>query len=89
MTPRSIRGSLASLVLACVLLPGLASPLRAAVPPQTPSVLLAEEGWTWRGLWARFTTFVHNSFRSRARLVQISCVAVAFGLFIMFRARNT
>jgi hypothetical protein len=67
-----------------------AAALRAEPAHGLPSApLLASQSGGWRFYWTRFEDFVHNSFRSRERLIQISAVAVAFGLFIMYRARRT
>jgi hypothetical protein len=70
-------------------LAGAAPPVRAAFQIATNPVLVADDGFSWRRAWSWLENFVHNSFRSRARLVQISALAVALGLFLMFRARNT
>jgi hypothetical protein len=61
----------------------MAATLVLVAPPQ----LRAEsDGWSWQSIRGQVENFVHNSFRSRARLIQVSAVAVAIGIFIMFRA---
>jgi hypothetical protein len=78
------------LFLAGVLLFALApTTARAAPTPAASSPALLASGGGWRMYWAKFEDFVHNSFRSRERLIQISALAVALGLFIMYRARRT
>jgi hypothetical protein len=88
MKPGSVR--IRVLLLAGLLfLAAAPQPVRAdPVPVATSPALFASEGG-WRFYWTRFEDFVHNSFRSRERLIQISAIAVLIGLFIMYRARRT
>lgn len=52
-----------------------------AVPCQTAFVSV-------RHYWERFVNLVYATFNNRTRMIQLSCVAMALGLFIMFRTSS-
>jgi hypothetical protein len=41
-----------------------------------------------RYYWERFVNLVYATFNNRTRMIQLSCVAMALGLFIMFRTSS-
>lgn len=84
------RGLIVAVLFAAAFSLGGPLPVRAASPAApAAATLLAEDSITWKEVWSHILGFIQNTFRSRSRLIQISAVAVAFGLFIMFKCRRT
>jgi hypothetical protein len=86
---RNKRSHLAVWALALLLLVGLGLPAEASTPSSPPGsngeLAALPLAFSVQYIWNQITGFMYSTFCSRERMIQLTIVGVAIGLFIMLR----